>query len=180
MKDKELQLQQKEEQIKKLQTQLYQLKSNKEYSTMLTEIQGIKADNSIVEEEMIKLMDEIDVAKKKIAEEKELFKKEEIDAQKEKDASKTREKDVDIRLSDLSAQREKIVPGIEKQIIARYERVLKNRDGLAIVPVEHSACGGCHMNLPPQVVSEAKLKEDIIVCGSCNRILYVDDNVEIN
>jgi len=180
LKDKELQLQQKEEQIKKLQTQLYQLKSNKEYSTMLTEIQGIKADNSVLEEEIIKLMDGIDAAKKKIAEEKELFKKEEADAQKEKDTINARGKEIDARLSELSTQREKIVPDIEAKVLARYEKVLKNRDGLAIVPVEHSACGGCHMNLPAQVVSEAKLKEDIIVCGSCNRILYVDDNVEIN
>ncbi|MBU1061469.1 MAG: hypothetical protein KJ952_01940 [Candidatus Omnitrophica bacterium] len=180
LKDKEVTLQQKEEQIKKLQVQLYQLKTNKEYSTMLSEIEGIKADNSLIEEEMIKFMDEIDLAKKKIAEEKELFKKEEAGTQKEKDELKTRDREIDARLSGLFAQREKIAPNIEKQILSRYEKVLKNKDGLAIVPVEHNACGGCHMNLPPQVVSEAKLKEDIIVCGSCSRILYVDDNVEID
>ena len=180
LKDKEVLLQQKEEQIKKLQMQLYQLKTNKEYSTMLAEIEGIKADNSIMEEGIIKLMDEIEMAKKKIAEEKELFKKEETDTQKKKDTINARGKEIDARLSDLSARREKIIPDVEKQILARYERVLKNRNGIAIVPVEHNACGGCHMNLPPQIVSEAKLKEDIIVCGSCNRILYVDDNVEID
>ena len=103
-----------------------------------------------------------------------------MDAQKEKDKIKARDKEINARLSDLSVQREKIVPDIEKQVLARYEKVLKNKDGLAIVPIEHNACGGCHMNLPPQIVSEAKLKEDIIVCGSCNRILYVDDSVEIN
>lgn len=180
LKDKEVSLQQKEEQIKKLQIQLYQLKSNKEYSAMLTEIEGIKADNSLIEEEVIKLMDETESAKKKIAEEKGLFKKEEARSQSEKDVINAREKEIDARLSELSAQREKIVPNIDKQILARYEKVLENRNGLAIVPVEDGACGGCHMNLPSQVVSEAKIKEDIIVCGSCSRILYVDDNVEIN
>ncbi len=180
LKDKEISLQQKEEQIKKLQLQLYQLKSNKEYSAMLTEIEGVKADNSIMEEEIIKLMDEIDAARKKIAEEKELFKKEEAGSQKEKEVIKTREKEVDSRLSELSSQRENVVPDIEKQILARYERVLKNREGLAIVPVEDGACSGCHMNLPSQVVNEAKIKESIIVCGSCSRILYVEDSVEIN
>jgi predicted nucleic acid-binding Zn-ribbon protein len=180
LKDKEVSLQQKEEHIKKLQTQLYQIKTNKEYSAMLTEIEGIKADNSIEEEEIIKLMDEIDAAKRKIIEEKELFKEEDSDANKEKDKINTRLRDIDVRLSRLSTERQKIVPNVERQILARYERVLTNRDGLAMVKVEEGACGGCHMNLPPQVISDVKLREDIIVCGSCSRILYLDENAEIN
>lgn len=180
LKDKEVDLQQKEEQIKKLQNQLYQIKTNKEYSTMLTEIEGIKADNSIVEEEIINLMDESDGAKKKIMEEKELFKKEEASAGKEKEVCDARLKEIDSRLSVLSLQREKISPNIEKKILARYERVLKNRDGIAVVKIEEGACGGCHMNLPPQVISDVKIREDIVVCGSCSRILYLDENVEIN
>ena len=180
LKEKEVSLQQKEDEIKKLQTQLYQLKTNKEYSTMLTEIEGIKADNSLIEEEIIKFMDEIESAKKKIVTAKELFKEEEVTSQKEKDSIDKRAKEIESKLLELLAKRGKITPNIEKQIMARYERVLKNRDGLAMVRIEGGSCGGCHMNLPPQVISDVKLREDIIVCGSCSRILYIDDNVEIN
>lgn len=180
LKDKEVSLQQKEEQIKKLQIQLYQLKTNKEYSAMLTEIEGIKADDSIIEEEILKLMDEIDAAKKKVSQEKQLFKAEEEKAQKEKTTIDARLKEIDVRLLELSAKREKLLPNIEKQVLARYERVLENKDGLAMVPVEDGACGGCHMNLPPQVISEVKVREDIVTCGSCLRILYIGDDVEIS
>ncbi|MFC1623887.1 zinc ribbon domain-containing protein [Candidatus Omnitrophota bacterium] len=180
LKEREVDLQQKEEQVKKLQLQLYQLKTNKEYATMTAEIEGIKTDNSLVEEEILKLMDEIEMAKKKLIEEKDLFKKEESSSQKQKGLINERVKEIDSRLSELSSQREKIVPDIEINLLARYDRVLENKNGLAIVPIDDGACGGCHMNLPPQVISEAKLKEGIIVCSSCSRILYVDDNVEIN
>lgn len=180
LKEKEISLQQKEEQIKKLQVQLYQLKSNKEYSAMLVEIEGIKADDSLIEEEIIKFMDVIDNAKNNILKEKELFKQEELKAQKEKDVINARVKEIDSKLEGLYAERERIVPNIEKQIMARYDRVLKNRDGLAMVSIEDGACGGCHMNLPPQVINDVKMKEDVIVCGSCSRILYIKDNVEIN
>lgn len=180
LKDGEINLQQKEEQIKKLDTQLYQLKSNKEYSTMLSEIAGVKADNSSIEEEIIKLMDNVEATKKKIMEEKVLFEKEENDAKKNKEIIKSRQKEIDVRFSELSAQRQEAIFNIEKKTLIRYEKVLKNKDGLAIVPIEGGACGGCHMNLPSQVVSEAKIREDIITCGSCSRILYIDDNVEIN
>ena len=180
LKDNEVSLQQKEEQIKKLELQLYQLKSNKEYTTMLSEIAGVKADNSLIEEEIIKLMDSTEAAKKKILGEKGLFKKEEESAEKEKSVIKNRLKEIGERFSQLSLQRQDITPNIEKQTLARYEKVLKNREGLAIVPIEAAVCGGCHINLPPQVLSEAKLREDIIICGSCSRILYINDNVEIN
>lgn len=180
LKEKEVSLQQKEDQIKKLQTQLYALKTNKEYSTMLTEIEGIKADNSLTEEAIIKFMDEIDLAKKKILKEKELFKAEEADVQKEKEKINARAGEIDSGLSELNEKRNSIVPDIEKKVISRYEKILKNKDGLAIVHIEDGSCGGCHMNLPPQVISDVKLREDIIICDSCLRILYIEDNVEIN
>ncbi|MDP2980725.1 MAG: C4-type zinc ribbon domain-containing protein, partial [Candidatus Omnitrophota bacterium] len=179
-KEKEGNLQQKEEQIKKLQGQLYMLKTNKEYSTMLAEIEGVKADNSLIEEDIIKLMDEIELAKKKISEEKEIFKTEEANAQKEKEIINLKSREIETKLSELNEKRNTITPNMEKQILSRYEKILKNKDGLAIVYIEENSCGGCHMNLPPQVISEVKLREDIVVCGSCLRILYIEDNVEIN
>lgn len=180
LKEKEVSLQQKEDQIKKLQGQLYMLKTNKEYSAMLAEIEGIKADNSLIEEDIIKFIDEIDLAKKKISEEKEIFKTEEIKAQKEKEDIDLRGREIKGKLSELNENRNRLVPSIDKQVISRYEKILKNKDGLAIVRIEDNSCGGCHMNLPPQVISDVKLREDIIVCGSCLRILYIEDNVEIS
>jgi uncharacterized protein len=180
LKENEVSLQQKEEQVKKLQSQLYQLKTNKEYSTMTQEIEGLKADNSLVEEDMIKLMDGIEFAKKSISEEKAIFDREKEASLKEKDEINSRGREIDSKLEQLMSEREKITPNVDKQLLARYERVLQNRDGLAIVHVEDGACGGCHLNLPAQVISDAKLKEDIVICGSCSRILYINDDVEIN
>lgn len=180
VKEKEISLQQKEEQIKKLQGQLYQLKTNKDYSAMTAEIGGIKADNSLIEEELIKLIDEVDMAKKKIAEEKELFQQEDGKAKIEKDRVNARAKEMEDRLAKLDSERQKIVPKVERQLLAAYERVLKNRDGLAVVQVEGDSCGGCNMILPPQVINDVKLRIDVVVCGSCSRILYMDENAEVN
>jgi len=179
-KEKEVILQQKEEQIKKMQGQLYTLKTNKEYSTMLAEIAGIKADNSLTEEDIIKFMDEIDLAKKKILKEKELFKAEEANAQKEKEKINAKAGEIEAKLRELNEKRGAITPNIEKQILYRYDKILKNKDGLAIVHIKDNSCGGCHMNLPPQVISDVKLREDVVVCGSCLRMLYVEDDVEIS
>ena len=82
-KEKEVDLLSKEEKIKKLQAQLYQLKSNKEYAAMDLEIKGLKADKSVLEEEILKFLDSADQVKSKFEKEKEFLAGEEKKAKAE-------------------------------------------------------------------------------------------------
>ena len=60
-----------------------------------------------------------------------------------------------------------------------YDRIRKNyRNGLAVVPVERDACGGCFNAIPPQKQSEIRLHKKITVCENCGRILADGDLVE--
>jgi len=72
-KDREIELASKEENTKKLQAQLYQLKTNKEYNVMLQQIQDSKADASLVEDKILEAMDKIDKAKLNVDAEKRSF-----------------------------------------------------------------------------------------------------------
>lgn len=61
---------------------------------------------------------------------------------------------------------------IEDRLIVAYKRIRKNaRNGLAVVPVERDACGGCFSYIPPQRQLDIKLHKKIIVCEFCGRIL---------
>ncbi|MDD3274808.1 MAG: C4-type zinc ribbon domain-containing protein, partial [Candidatus Omnitrophica bacterium] len=77
------------------------------------------------------------------------------------------------QLVQLETQRKQIIPEIDPKIFQEYERILSSREGLAIVPVEHNSCGGCHMLVPPQVINLIKMYSHIITCEVCNRILYI-------
>ncbi len=171
-KDKEGELQVKEEKIKKLQAQLYQLKSNKEYTAMEFEIRGLKADKSLLEEEILRLLDLVDQAKAKSVKEKELLSGEEKKLKDEIEALKKMAAEINADLSTHEEKRHAYVPNVETRLLAQYEKILKNREGLALVPVKNDSCGGCHMELPPQAVHEIKLQEKVMVCESCARILY--------
>lgn len=175
-KDKELELASKEENVKKNQMQLYQLKTNKEYAAMLKEIEGIKADASVLEDEILGLLDQLDIAKSDIDKEKQYLREEEKRITEEKNKIQMRIKEIDEKLTQLKAQRERIIPSIEPQILAQYERVLKNRDWLAIVPVKNNACCGCFMNVPPQVINLIKMYDRLVTCEVCQRILYIEEN----
>ena len=80
----------------------------------------------------------------------------------------------------LSAEaREKV----EERLLNSYDRIRGNyRNGLAVVPVERDACGGCFNAIPPQRQSEIKQRKKIIVCENCGRILVdrdLFDSIEI-
>jgi len=175
-KEKEGALSVKEEQIKKLQTQLYQMKTNKEYSSMQHEIQGQKADKSIVEDDILVLMYETDKAKLEIAKEKDLLAQEEIKLKERQKQVKLEIEEIEKKLQQLSVERDGVLPQVDKSILKKYEKVLANKNGLAIVPVIGDACQGCNMSLPPQVIHEVKLKQDFIICENCTRFLYTNDS----
>jgi predicted nucleic acid-binding Zn-ribbon protein len=174
-KEKEVELETKEGSIKKYQAQLYQIKTNKEYSALLQEIENLKADNSVLEEEILKVLDDIDAIRIDVARKKEALAQEEKMVLQEKEKIEGQAKVIAQKLEELNNQRAKVTPKLEGKILAHYERVLKNKDGLALVSVESDSCQGCHINLPPQVINEVKMHERIVSCESCARILYSKD-----
>jgi len=171
-KEKEGDLQSKEEKVKKLQAQLYQLKSNKEYSVMDMEIKGLKADDSLLEEEILKLMDSLESAKSSVAKQKDLLAAEEKKFKEEMDSLKKQADALQASAAELEGKRKVYLPNLEVKLLSQYEKLLKNREGLALVPVKNNSCGGCYLGLPPQTVNEIQMQEKLITCESCARILY--------
>ena len=173
--DKENDLATKEGSIKKLQTQLYQLKTNKEYNTMQEEISRIKADNSLIEEDIIKMFDQTDIENEKIAKEKEFLKGEEAKLNEEKRRVEEETKRIKTEVDSLNSQRASLAEKVDKTILAKYERILKGKDGLAVVPVTGESCQGCFRILPSQVIHEIRAKKDLVFCENCARILYLEE-----
>lgn len=174
-KEKEMELGSKEESAKKLQAQLYQLKTNKEYQAMLQQINDAKTDASVIEDKILELMDQIDNAKAEIDKEKQALQQEEKSLNEQKNKIQARIKEIDDRLSQLEAQQKQVTPEIEPKILSQYQRILKSRDALAIVKVKDNSCGGCNMHVPPQVINLIRMYERVITCEVCNRMLYIGD-----
>ncbi len=174
-KDRETELAAKEEGVKKLQSQLYQLKTNKEYQTMLQQINDAKADGSVIEDKILELFNQVDQVKVEIDKEKQRLQEEEKIVGVQKGKIEQRIKEIDDRIAQLEEQRKQILPGIDAKIMSQYDRILANRDGLAIVSVKDNSCLGCNMYVPPQVINLIKMYERIITCEVCNRMLYINE-----
>ena len=152
-KEKEIDLGTKEEQINKLNSQLFKLKTNKEYETMQLEIGKLKADSSVLEEDILKLMEDTDQADVVLKESQNQLgtKEQELNSQIKRIEDEI--KVLEAELVNYDEKRKGIVFEIDPKVLSSYEKILDVKEGLALVPIVNDACGGCYMHLPPQVLS---------------------------
>ena len=174
-KEKEGELEVKEGIVKKYQSQLSQIKTNKEYSALQDEIGRTKADGSAIEDDIIKIFDAIDAKNKEISKEKEVVKVEEVSLGENKKKLEAQAVSVKAEVERVRAKRSELAARVDPKSLSKYERLLKNKDGLAIVPLSNEACQGCFRILPPQVVNEIRMKDSLVVCDNCARILYIEE-----
>lgn len=173
----ELDLQTKDAEIAKANSQQMTLKTNKEYQAKLSEIENLKADKSLIEEKIILSYDESDAISREIEKEKNVLANEESKYLAEK---KKADEDILLmqqQIATLENKRNQIIPAIDKANLSRYERILVNKDGLAMVPIKMNACGGCFMGVPPQMINEIKMHDRLISCEMCSRLLYLEDDL---
>lgn len=176
-KEFELELQAKEDEITKANAQLSEIKTNKEYTAKITEIENIKADKSIIEEKILKSYDESDGVTEAIDKEKVNVAAEEKKFLEQKKEVEDQIKVIGDRVKVLESQKEQLTPEVDRSFLERYEKILKHKGGTAIVPVNGMACGGCYMNITPQMVNSIKLNDDLVTCEICSCILYLEEDL---
>ncbi len=69
-----------------------------------------------------------------------------------KEALHDREK----QLKSLEKKEKAITPGLDEEILFKFERIIRSKLGLGIVPIDHGVCNGCHMILTVQFVNEVR------------------------
>lgn len=77
-------------------------------------------------------------------------------------------------LAALVEQENAIVPGIDQEIVYKFQRIIK-RNSEGIVAVKNGVCTGCHMILPAQFANEVHDGDKILFCPYCSRILYYQE-----
>jgi predicted nucleic acid-binding Zn-ribbon protein len=75
-------------------------------------------------------------------------------------------------MAELEAERKKLVERVDRSLMSKYERIAKQRGGLAVVPVVGGTCKGCQRNIPPQMANQLLTGDDILTCPNCHRFIY--------
>ncbi len=175
----ELDVQAQQERIAKYSQQQLQTKKNEEYRALAHEIETCKGNISTIEDQILELMEQADAAAKTVAEATKLAASAKKDVDIEVAELAKREENFKAKLADLQSNRKDLAAAVEEGALNRYERLLKSKGENVIVGIEHSACGGCHMRLPQQVMVACRGDSEINCCPHCGRILYFTRDMEL-
>lgn len=159
------------EQIRKYGNQLSEIKTNKEYKALNSEIAYLKEKISELESQELELMDQDTGIKARVDEaKKELAAAEEEKRLKEKEL-RDKIAGLETQIEDTRANRNQIASSLPHSLIRQYGMMIKNKNNLAVVYNRNGACGGCGFVIRPQIRIELQLRKKIILCESCGRIL---------
>ena len=156
----------------KYKRQLNEVKTNKEYTALLHEIEESQRRIDTLEEAIIAEMlaaddveEEIKAALHRQGQEEEVLKKEKI-------VLDEKLKETEARFAALNKEREALLPRIPREQIGLYEAIFQKKGGTALSPVTGDFCAMCHMRVRPQMLNEIRDRAKVILCEACGRILY--------
>ncbi len=174
---KKQQIKESKDMVKKYEGQQNNVKNNREYDSLTKEIEFQNLEIKLSEKRIGEFSAQLEMKKETLA-----------DAQKNLDEKKL---DLEVKKSELNSiiaetqkeeeqlQKKSSQAGsvIEDRLLSAYKRIRDNaRNGLAVVPIQRDACGGCFNKIPPQRQLDIRQHKKIIVCEHCGRIL-VDANI---
>jgi len=168
----EVELQDKKEKIEKYKRQLNEIKTNKEYSSLLKEIDDTNTKIDALEEEIIgEMLSADDIEKEIKAADK---KADEIHAElaKKKEAILEEKNKAEEKLKNLDAEKEELLPKIPSDQMKLFKQISSKKNGIVLSPLTDEFCTMCHMRVRPQMVNELIAGSQIITCENCGRILY--------
>jgi len=149
------------------------IKNVKELQAVQREIDSMRQANSDLEEELIKIMQQMDGIKAKMqAKEAEMVALHE-EWQKQQQALGTQITGIEQAVTEAARRRQSIAAQITGDLISRYELIFNRRGGTAVVEVSGGICQGCYMNIPPQLSNEIIRSDKVHLCPSCQRIIYI-------
>ena len=158
--------------IKKYEEQQMNVRNNREYDAITKEMELQSLEIQILEKKIKEAYAKIELKNIEIEETKSRLEEREKDltTKKEELATITQESEEDEEKYNKS--RELLAKKADPRLLVSYEKVRKNmRNGLAVVPVNRDACGGCFNIVPAQKQAEIREKKKIIICEHCGRIL---------
>jgi predicted nucleic acid-binding Zn-ribbon protein len=174
--DAELEVEGLENQIGKSNIKLNNIKSNKEYKAALKELADQERQKTVLEDNLIEIMEKIEALEKKYAASKAKSKELHEKLEKDRDGILMELKALDQVLERLKIERARFSEAIDDNLLRRYDSLRQNKEGLAISPVVNGICQTCHMGIPPQKYNELIRGDALMSCPNCHRIIYWGDD----
>jgi len=165
--------------IKKYEEQQKNVRNNREFDSLSKEIEYQNLEIELFNKKIKEFNVQIEEKNAVIAESEEALSERKSDLENKRSELDEIISDTQKEEEGLYKKLEKVQGIIEERLLTAYKRIRSNaRNGLAVVPVQRDACGGCFNQIPPQRQLDIRSRKKIIVCEYCGRILVHDEIIK--
>ena len=180
----ELDIKAREQKIERLREQQQTAKNNKEYQTFLVEINTQKVDKGKIEDELLKLMEQVEKLQgeaKALAAQVE-GEKQKLVAMRQQITGKLEALKKEIE--DIKPERDAAAAGVDSRLLETFDRLSERFEGEAMASidkpnrrVEEYICTACNMSLAPDLYNRLRMRDEPLACPSCRRFLFIPDDL---
>ena len=158
--------------------QLMDVKTNKEYTAMLHEIESVERDIKAREDQILLEMERAETLGADVKREEAVFKSAEERHRAEMKVLSEQQAAHEVESGKLRKEREGVAAGLSGDLLELYGRVARLR-GSAVAEARDEMCQVCHVKLRPQMYMNLKHNQEMVQCPACNRILYFEPPVPV-
>jgi uncharacterized protein len=162
-----------QQKISKYRDQSLAVKTNEQYKALLHEIQFAEQDIRANEDKILELMVNAEIREKDVKAAEAKLRAEMAEIEKEKIDARQRTAEDEKELAEWNAKRDTARAGVDADLLRQYDRVAKHR-GSGLSEARDHKCLACQVMLRPQTYNEVRAGAQVVVCESCQRILFYD------
>ena len=166
-------IQDQQQKISKYRDQSLEVKTNEQYKALMHEIQFAERDIRSNEDKILELMVNAEAREKDVKAAESELKAEMAEIEKEKAEARRRTAEDEKQLTEWNVKRDTARAAVDPDLLRQYDRVAKYR-GSGLSEARDHKCLACQVMLRPQTYNEVRAATHIVVCDSCQRILYYD------
>jgi len=158
--------------LQKSEGTLRSVKTNREYQSLLKEIEDQKGRIWALEDAMLEYLENIEGREAELrlkSEECEAVRRRSAETQK---ALSLQRLENEATLELLRVERQMVLEKLRPDLMNKYLSIKSSVGFRVAVSVKNAVCSGCHMNIPPQMYNELQQRDDIVYCPHCQRMIY--------
>jgi len=163
--------------VEKLKARTPDIKTNKEYTALLKEIETAEQENKTIEDDILKLMENIDAANAEITNTEKRIADENAAIDEERKKLGAAMTALSEALAAEDRTRNELAGKIDKPLLTEYEKRYDSLVGRVVVEARSESCAGCFMSIPPQLFVNVKKSDAILSCPHCHRMLYYKEMI---
>lgn len=158
--------------------QMDAIRTQREYEALDKEIRDSGDREGELRRELQREEEHLDDVAAALEQEEELIKQEDQEVADEQQRIESEVADRERELQELIAEESKITPGLDTEMLFKFERIIRTKEGLGIVALRAGVCTGCQMILPPFFANRVRGGEEIMFCPNCSRIVFYGGDEE--